>query len=474
MIENHIVIHKMKCRLNADSYKSAIKLKENVSDFLKNVVIKIIEEYIAQYESDRGIHHPMTVINQVKLNVAVPSLNLDSSFSIATMKNELRNQLDGYFNDYGALDSKNEYSFTKQGNDPESSKENNKVHFSEYEIRQKAFLFFLQHGSLPWYCSAAVAKELLLNETIEWLFTENTNDFIKRFIALGNSVLVRKRIVYQLDTDLVLRIFYFLERQNKVNFDSISLNTSFFGLLTQTEKKEILLKLFESWYKPTTEQMIHSVLEYVTLPLVSGETKQNMLQKIELLLHDSGQSVLEEAREPTTTDDFGSEVNSNSERTLMNSGLILLHPFLKIFFDRLGILTADSKLKNPELCVHLLHYLATGNESAFEHQMGFEKLLCGIPHQVPIERFVVVTEEMKEEAQGVLNAVLANWTILRSSGIELLQNEFLVREGKVTEDEKSIDISFERKTQDILVDRIEWTLSYVKLPWLDKIIRVNW
>lgn len=461
MTKDHIVIQKMKVRLHTDSYKSAISLKENTRDFLTNMVIKIIEDYILQYESKEGINQSMTILNQVKLNFSVSELNLNSTFSIDTWRNEIRNQLDVYFR-------------TNKRRDREFNQIDNTVRFSEDEIRQKAFLSFLQDGILPWYCSESLGKDLLIKSNIELLFTENRNDFIKRFIELGNSVSVRRRIIYQLDTDLVLWIFSILVNRTVINRDSISLNQPFFNWLTQTEKREVLLKLFEGWYKSNADTAMQRILEWIIAPLNLGETKQTMLQKIEQLLSNSNELALEEMEVSTIQNDLREETNLNNERRIWNAGLILVHPFLKTFFDRLGLLTADSKLDNPELCVHLLHYLATGNECAFEHQMGFEKLLCGIPQQVPIERFVFLTEEMKEEARTLLNAVLANWTILSSSGIELLQNEFLVREGKVNEDEKNIHISFERKTQDILVDRIEWTLNYIKLPWLDKIIRVNW
>jgi len=164
-----------------------------------------------------------------------------------------------------------------------------------------------------------------------------------------------------------------------------------------------------------------------------------------------------------------------SELYLDNAGLVLIHPFLKSLFENCKLLNKDNTINNPEVAAHLLHYIATGKEQDYENAMIFEKFLCNIPIAEPIERNIVLSEEMKKEASTMLQAVLSNWEIMKTSSAELLQNEFLQRPGKlnINGDESPV-ITMERKTQDVLLDKLSWNLSIVKLAWKKRIIYVNW
>lgn len=158
-----------------------------------------------------------------------------------------------------------------------------------------------------------------------------------------------------------------------------------------------------------------------------------------------------------------------------NAGLLLVHPFLKSLFENCKLLNKDNTIHNPETAAHLLHYIATGREQDYENAMPFEKFLCNIPTAKPIERNIVLPEEMKKEAEEVLQAVLNNWDIMKTSSTALLQNEFLQRPGKLSINwDESPTIIIERKTQDILLDKLSWNLSIIKLAWKKRIIYVNW
>jgi hypothetical protein len=139
------------------------------------------------------------------------------------------------------------------------------------------------------------------------------------------------------------------------------------------------------------------------------------------------------------------------------------------------VLNKDNSINNPEVATHLLHYIATGKEQDYENAMAFEKFLCNIPIAQPIERNIVLSEEMKKEGEAMLQAVLSNWDVIKTSSAELLQNEFLQRPGKLNiNGDDSPVIIIERKTQDILLDKLSWNLSIIKLAWKKRIIYVNW
>lgn len=157
-----------------------------------------------------------------------------------------------------------------------------------------------------------------------------------------------------------------------------------------------------------------------------------------------------------------------------NAGLILIHPFLKYFFQKNGLLLDDNQLKNKVLSAHILHFIATGVENDFEHAMLIEKFLVGLPVGWPMERYVPISDEIKEEVSALLNAVKTNWPSMKSSSNEALQVNFLRREGILFDESPQPRLMVERQTIDILLNEVDWNYSLVKLPWKKKMLFVDW
>ncbi|CAM1355660.1 contractile injection system tape measure protein [Tenacibaculum ascidiaceicola] len=168
-------------------------------------------------------------------------------------------------------------------------------------------------------------------------------------------------------------------------------------------------------------------------------------------------------------------VSEPKSHLIRNAGLILLHPFLKQFFNSCGFLDKENKIIKPNEAIHLLHYVATKKEQQFENNLIFEKFLCNLPIQSSIERNIVLSDELKEKSEELLRAVLQNWSILKNSSNDLLRNEYLQREGKLDLTKDNPTLTVERKTQDILLDtKLPWNLSLCKLPWMKELIFTNW
>ncbi len=163
-----------------------------------------------------------------------------------------------------------------------------------------------------------------------------------------------------------------------------------------------------------------------------------------------------------------------SDQYINNAGLILLHPFIKQLFDNCQLLNTNQAINDPELAAHLLHYVATREEQQFEHLMVFEKFLCNIPVTQTINRLVKLPDPLKDHANEMLQAVLGHWPALMNSSADLLRNEFLKRTGKLVLSEDRPRVIIERKTHDILLDKITWNMSMVKFPWKDQFIFVDW
>ncbi len=157
-----------------------------------------------------------------------------------------------------------------------------------------------------------------------------------------------------------------------------------------------------------------------------------------------------------------------------NAGLIIIHPFLKHFFSGIGLLNEENKLTDKVLAAHALHYVATGREQDFEQAMSFEKYLVGIDPFESIPREIALSDAIKNEAENLLNAVRANWKPLQSSSITALRETFIQRPGKLINESPNPRLVVERKTVDVLMNQLSWTISIVRLPWLDELIFVEW
>lgn len=175
-----------------------------------------------------------------------------------------------------------------------------------------------------------------------------------------------------------------------------------------------------------------------------------------------------------------SELNNQIDPSLKegiiieNAGLILLHPFLKNFLLKTKLVDEQNVLQNPFLIAHVFHYMATGRQHDWDHNLLFEKFLCNIPLTTSIPRKMIIPAEIKQEVDELLASVLEHWKALGSSSIELLRNEFLQRPGKLNADDFSVRLVLERKTHDILMDQLPWGISIARLPWQKQIIYTTW
>lgn len=157
-----------------------------------------------------------------------------------------------------------------------------------------------------------------------------------------------------------------------------------------------------------------------------------------------------------------------------NAGLVILNPFLKHFFKGIGLLNEENALTDKVLAAHVLHYVATGRERDFEQLMAFEKYLVGIDPFESIPREIAISDAIKAESENLLKAVRDNWKPLQSSSSASLRETFIQRHGKLIHESTNPRLVIERKTVDVLMNQLNWTISIIRLPWLDEIIFVEW
>jgi hypothetical protein len=159
-----------------------------------------------------------------------------------------------------------------------------------------------------------------------------------------------------------------------------------------------------------------------------------------------------------------------------NAGLVLLHPYLHILFDALGLLEKRA-FKNPaaqDKAIQLLGYLGSGETGIPEYDLVFPKLLCGLLPEDPIDRFVELTDFDKAEADQLLEAVINNWGALGSTSADGLRGNFLMREGKLQWQGDEWRLRVTQTSYDLLLNRLPWGLSVVRLPWMPWVLKTEW
>ena len=159
-----------------------------------------------------------------------------------------------------------------------------------------------------------------------------------------------------------------------------------------------------------------------------------------------------------------------------NAGLVLLHPYLPAFFKALGLVEDKQfvSLQKQHLALYALQWLAKGSSEVDEYELALNKLLVSwpddqVPHPLP-----ALENTIQAEGEKLLQAVNQHWKPMRKSSIDALREGFLQRPGRLLRRDNGWELTVERNTLDILLDKLPWGLGVVKYPWMPAPLFVNW
>jgi Contractile injection system tape measure protein len=150
---------------------------------------------------------------------------------------------------------------------------------------------------------------------------------------------------------------------------------------------------------------------------------------------------------------------------------------LTTLFKKLGLTNEEKQFVGEEergRAIALLHYLASREADAPEQDLTLPKLLCGIPLDVPLDRFVQLAETELQEAEDLLETAIEMWGALGKASPDGLREGFLQRQGKLVRRERGWLLQVERNSLDILLGKLPWGLGIVKLPWMPDMLMVEW
>jgi hypothetical protein len=159
-----------------------------------------------------------------------------------------------------------------------------------------------------------------------------------------------------------------------------------------------------------------------------------------------------------------------------NAGLVLLAPYLERLFERCGCTRDRAFVDGPaaERAALLLQLAATGLAEAPEHRLPLNKLLCGLPLASPLPRTATAAPADEQAVDGLLRAVIAHWKALGQTSPAGLRQTFVQREGRLERGEEAWHLHVPQQTFDMLLDRLPWGYTPVRLPWMPEVLHVHW
>ena len=160
-----------------------------------------------------------------------------------------------------------------------------------------------------------------------------------------------------------------------------------------------------------------------------------------------------------------------------NAGLVLVWPYLQAFFTGLNLMQDNVFLDHQAhlKAVHLLHYLGFGSlVEGNETQWFLNKLLCDLEEGEFVPEKYELTATEKLEGEHLLTAIIKNWAALKNTSPNSLRQTFLQRNGLLERTKQGWTLKVERKAVDVLLERLSWPISVIKLPWNNYIINTVW
>jgi hypothetical protein len=160
------------------------------------------------------------------------------------------------------------------------------------------------------------------------------------------------------------------------------------------------------------------------------------------------------------------------------AGLAVLAPFLPRLFAARNVAHPGDNCVKPEAlrrAAALLHFAATGETEGHEYELGFIKILLGVPaDRAILFASGILSRGDREQVETLLADVVEQWYVLKHTSSEGLRQAFLQRRGLLLDGGESWRLRVESAAVDVLLDHLPWGLSTVTLPWLARPIAIDW
>jgi hypothetical protein len=162
---------------------------------------------------------------------------------------------------------------------------------------------------------------------------------------------------------------------------------------------------------------------------------------------------------------------------IKNAGLVIMWHFLPAFFTKLGLVDHKKEfidIHHREKAIVILQYLVDGHNDIFEPLMALNKVLCGWVIEEPFRMRLPITDKDKSEADELLNSVIKHWDALGKTSVDGFRESFIKRDGRLFLRDNGWYLIVERKGLDVLMEKMPWGISLIRLKWMDRPLYVEW
>jgi len=319
-----------------------------------------------------------------------------------------------------------------------------------------AWFFYLQKGYYPWFHQQVLgAKEL------ELLIQEHTEAIIHQLPVVLDSLQAQQRFIIEINqAALMLLLPFFVKANGRDNYLKKH-------LYMEQNRGQQIKKVSQLLVKAIVNKEHFDEQQLIEMMDVATGTDQKEPKE------NKADAIVKQAKlkkEPF----IKSKEDADTTIWIQNAGLILLHPFLPVLFDRLSVTNEKKQVTNRAKALALIHYLLHLEADYSDAKMVLPKILCGISYDDPVSMDYEVNEEERKECDELLLSVIAYWEALKNTSIEGLLNAFVLRKGKLSLGDHGWRLQVEKRTEDILLDRLPWSIGYIKLPWMISPLTVEW
>ncbi len=161
---------------------------------------------------------------------------------------------------------------------------------------------------------------------------------------------------------------------------------------------------------------------------------------------------------------------------IQNAGLVILHPYLKPFFNNLGLLKNGEFISKSARfkAIHALQYLIDGQLKHSESELLLNKILCGWPVKAPVPSSVKLSDAQRQHCSDFLSAILSMWEKMKTSSHSNFRGAFLKRDGLLANEHGDWNLKVEPAGYDVLLRTLPWGFGVVKNSLMDTTIYVEW
>ncbi|MCS5691139.1 contractile injection system tape measure protein [Cyanobium sp. FGCU-6] len=167
------------------------------------------------------------------------------------------------------------------------------------------------------------------------------------------------------------------------------------------------------------------------------------------------------------------------ELAVDDGGLVILWPFLDTLLSRLELMDPEEKVFLAEearnRAIALFSFLVEGDpDPPPEWRLPLAKVLGGLSPLAPWHLEEPLEPEMLAEGERLLEAVIAHAGLAERMVPEDLRTLVLRRPAVLTSRTGAWLLRVERRAEDALLERLPWGWSWIRLPWMEHPLQVEW